>query len=249
MANLIDLIVDSNPQNGAVAVPLRTKPYITLSGPPTDYDQSTLSGMFLEGPDSDQFIGPGGAYLRFPDGISQGNLDDLLESPGYQGITAGTVTVSGVNGNTRVIFEPDLPLAALTEYKLFLDNVEDVNGVAIDGAVLVNFQTGTGSIMAIPSDSSTSVLATTAQASRAIDAIAPLTVLRSTPADHAIQQDISLDEIEVEFSKSLDPASVSADSVRVETFPISDHPKLSTTALGELATAVEVDGNKLKIKI
>ncbi len=249
MAKLTDLVIDYEPSNGAGGVPLLTKPYVVLSG--LNYDEDSLKeGIFLEGPDTDQFIGPGGAYLRFPDGISQGGLDDLLESPGYKGITAGSGLVTEVNGNTKVTFIWERPLAALTDYKLFLANVLEADGTTeIEEIVTVDFQTGTGSIQELPVDSSTSVLATTAQASRAIDAIAPLSVQTTTPTDHAIQQDIGMEEIEIQFNKSIDPSSVSSNSVKVETVPISDHPSLSTTALGELATSVEVDGNKLKIKI
>jgi len=249
LADLIDFVVDTEPSNDATGVPLLINPYFLLLG--SDYDEdSLLEGLFLEGPDTDQFIGPGGAYLRFPDGISQGNLDEILESPGYKGIVAGTVTISGISGNTRIMLDPSLPLYASTDYKLFLTNILEVDGeTEISGMATVSFQTGSGAIEEVPTDTSTSVLATTAQASRAIDAIAPLIVKKTTPADHAIQQDISLEEIEVEFNKSLDASTVSADGIMVETFPATDHPKLSTPALGELATAVEVDDNKLKIKI
>ncbi len=248
MANLIDFVIDTEPSSNASSVPLLTSLYFMLSG--TDYDEdSLLEGLFLEGPDTDQFIGPGGAYARFPDGISQGDLDDILESPGYKGIVVGTVTVSGISGNTRVMLEPDLPLYANTEYKLFLSSILDGSEVEISGIATVSFETGSGSIEEVPTDTSTSVLATTAQASRALDAIAPLAIQKTTPADHAIQQDITLEEIEIEFNKPLDASTVSSAGIIVETLPATDHPKLSTTALGKLATIVEVDGNKLRIKI
>ena len=244
---LIDLVTDTAPSSGASGVPLRATLSFTLSG--TNYRTGSLEeGMFVEGPDTDQFIGPGGAYQRFPDGISQGDLDDLLESPGYKGIVTGSVAVT-TGANTTVTFTPTNPLFALTTYKLYLSDVEETDGTEISGIVTVEFTTGSGSIEEVPTDVSTSVLATTTQASRAIDAISDLSVVSTTPVDHAIQQNVELEEILVKFNKPLDSSSVSASDVKVETIPVTDHPNVTINTIGELAVAVEVDGETLKIKI
>src|SRR5688572_17380345 len=158
MSDLLDLVVDTFPGNNDVGVPLRSEITITLSG--LDYDEESLEeGFFVEGPDTDQFIGPGLEMQAFPDSISQGDLDDFLASPGYQGIVQGTVTVSGVSGNTVVTFTPTRPLAPNTMYVANLTGILESDGeTEIDGFVSMSFETGSGSIEAIPSTVSTSVL-------------------------------------------------------------------------------------------
>jgi hypothetical protein len=249
MANLIDLILNSFPASNDVGVPLNSALSFTLSG--LNYDTTSLEeGLFLEGPDTDQFVGPGLAILNHPNGVSQGNIDDFLQSPGYSGIVLGEITVTGISGNTVVSFSPDLPLAALTNYVLNLTYVLELDGVTdVTGHVTVPFLTGSGSIEVLPSTASTSVLAQSSLSPLLDTSSLPFTITSVTPKDHSVQNPVSTREIVVEFSKNIDPLSVDSNAIAVETIPATDHPNIVIQANGELAKQVTVEGNKLKIKI
>ena len=249
MSTLLDLIKDTFPANGDTNVPLASNITITLSG--LNYDETSLvEGFFVEGPDTDQFIGPGFLELTSPDNISQGELDDFLQSAGYRGIVAGTVTVSGIAGDTVVTFNPTQPLAPLTQYVANIASILDALENEIDGYASFSFTSGTGSIEEIPSTVSTSVLAAAIAESQAIGLtdLIPLQVTGSTPADLSAEVNPSLNEIVVEFNKPIDPTSVT-DKVTVRTFPATDHPSAVTQSQGELVTSLEVEDNKLKIKL
>lgn len=247
MSDLLDRIQDTFPANGDVGVPLRAEVTVTLSG--LDYDEDSLKeGFFLEGPDTDQFIGPAMLSLKFPSNVSQGDFDDFFESPGRKGIVKAVVTVSGISGNTLVTLTPELPLAANIEYVANLTGVLDSLGSEIDGFVSFSFTSGSGSIEEVPASTSSSVLSSSSilAGSTSSDSLA---VVRTIPADHEVEVDPDLDEIIIEFNKSIDPSSVSIDSVLVETYPATDHPSANTNSAGVLATSVEVDGRQLKVKI
>jgi hypothetical protein len=254
MSDLLDLIIDTFPANNDVGVPLLSNITITLSG--LDYDATSLQeGLFVEGPDTDQYVGPGLIEQVFPNNISQGELDDFLESPGYLGIVGGTVTVSGhfadaevSYDHTVVTFDPILPMQALTEYIVNLTSVTTVSGVDYDGFVSFSFTTGSGSIEEVPASVSTSVLSAATP-----EAVAPSTadlqVVSTTPDDRSVENPTDLQEITVEFNKQLDPTSVANASITVKTIPATDHPNANVQTAGDLAKVVEVDGNKMKIKI
>lgn len=248
MSDLLDLIVSTNPANNDSGVPLSSPISFTLSGLLFDHD-SLKEGFFIEGPDTDQFVGPG--LIELQNNISQGSLDDFLQSPGYKGIVQGTVTVSGITGNTVVTFSPTLPLAAQTLFIVNLSNVLDDLGVEITGFVSFSFETGTGSIEEVPSTVSTSVLSAglTEGLLLANGYSQPLKILSTVPKDRTVQVSPNTSEIIITFNKPINPASVNADAISVHTSPISDHPQVSTQSLGELAKTVEVVGTQLKIKI
>lgn len=247
MSDLLDRVKDTFPANGDVGVPLLAEVTVTLSG--VDYDEdSLLEGFFLEGPDTDQFIGPSMLSLKSPSNVSQGDLDDFFESPGRKGIVRAEVTVSGVGGDTLVTLTPALPMAANLEYVANLTGILDALGAEIEGFVSFNFTSGSGSIEEIPATTSSSVLSSSTVLAGGGSADS-LSVVRTIPADHEIEVDPDLDEIIIEFDKAIDESSVSADSVAVETFPATDHPNANTQSAGTLATSVQVDGNQLKIKI
>jgi hypothetical protein len=248
MSDLLNLVLDTFPASNDVGVPLSSYLSITLSG--TNYDESSLlEGCFLEGPDTDQYVGPGLELLQSPDNMSQGNLDDFLRSPGYRGIAVADITVSGSSGNTIVRVKPSQPMAALTEYVLNLTFVLENDGVTeINGHVTIPFTTGTGSIEVIPTTTSTSILARTTQSPLADTSATPLKVLSITPKDHAVQVPVTLNEIVVEFNKDLDP-SVDADSILIQAVPATDHPNLAITCNDTIAKQVTVEGNRLRIKI
>jgi len=248
MSDLLDLVIDTFPATDDVGVPLGSTVSITLSG--TNYDESSLlEGFFLEGPDTDQYIGPGLAILNYPDNISQGDLDDFLRSPGYKGIVEGDITVSGVSGNTIISLKPTKPMTALTEYVINLTYVLEVDGsTLIDGHITVPFTTGSGSIEVVPSITSTSILSRVYTSPASDTTAIPLRVVSTTPEDHAIQIPVTYSEIIVEFNKALDP-TIDPDSIIIETTPVTDHPNLTIQSNGIIAKQVTVEGNKLKIKI
>ena len=248
MSDLFDLVKDTFPANNDVGVPLKSTITITLSG--LDYSESSLTeGLFVEGPDTDQYVGPGQIEQLFPNNISQGDLDDFLNSPGYKGIVEGTTTVSGIAGDTVVSFSSTLPLGPLTQYIVNLTGVQTVAEVDIDGFVSFSFDTGTGSIETIPDTVSTSVLSSAIIESSAPSATEALKILSNTPSDRSVQQSKDLREITIEFSKDLDAASVASANIEVKAVPVTDHPNAGVKAVGSLAKVVEVSGKTLTIKI
>jgi hypothetical protein len=249
MSELLDAVKDSFPANNDVGVPLRSDITLTLSG--LDYDEDSLTeGFFVEGPDTDQFIGPGLEILTHPDNISQGSLDDFLKSPGYSGLVQGTTTVSGISGDTVITFDPTQPLAASVDYTVNLGAVLRSDGTTeVDGFVTLSFQTGSGSIQEIPSTVSTSVLRPATPTAITDTTGTPLSVVKITPADHSVENSIDTREVVIEFNKNIDPDTVNNDSVSLVATAVTDHPNLSIDAQGELVKVLEVSGKILRITI
>lgn len=246
---LLDRIEDTFPANNDVGVPLLTTITITFD---RLMDETDLNDhFFVEGPDTDQFVGPGLTLLEFPNNTSQGEADDFLRSPGYAGIMEGAttfLTISGSPDKTQLIFTPDQPLAPLTQYTAMLSDVMDASGITHTGIITFTFQTGSGSIEEVPTSVSSSILKTTAQPG-ILSTSGALQIVSTTPADHSIDQAVDLTEIIVEFNKDLDPATVTPAKVTVTAEKATDHPNASATANGELAKAVSVSGTKLTITI
>lgn len=250
MANLTDIISDFYPPVSGVSLPLNSTIWVQFN---TLMDEEELQNtLFVEGPDTDQYIGPGLIELKSPGNISQGNLNDFLQSPGLKGMVSGNFTFDTVAGvGTKVTFTPCHALAPSTDYVVHLMESLDANGHTVSGNYIWPFETGTGSIQQLPSNLSTSVLA---------DAIAhgyvaapggtpKLSVVRTHPDDHSVENNLQLEAIVVEFDKLLDPASVTPESVFVETLPVTDHPSAPQFAQGEIMTQLEVSGYQLKIRL
>lgn len=250
MSDLLDRIIDTFPANDDTGVPLRSDLTITLSG--LNYDSDSLSeGFFLEGPNTDKFVGPGLLFQEYPPNISDSlNLDDFLGSPGVEGIAQGTTTISGVLGNTLITFSPTYPLAALTEYKMNLHSVLASDGSTdIDGFVTITFETGSGSIEEVPSTVSTSILNATQSISALNSTGIPLQIVKITPSDRSVQNSIDLSQIVIEFNKAIDPTSVTDSAITIITSAVSSHPSLSVQSQGELVKSIQVSGNLLIINI
>lgn len=250
MSELLDAVISYEPVVSGVSVPLKSNIVITLSG--LDYNEILLKeGFFLEEPSGDQWVGPGVLPFEYPEGIPYEDVRDILDSAvDLTAVVEAEVTVTGVNGNTEITLDPIYPLKASTVYRANLTGVFREDGeTEVDGFVTWPFTTGTGSVEELPSDISTSILATTIQGSIAAVEATPLAVVKTTPADHAIQQDPSLEEIEIEFNKNIDPDSVSADTISIVGLPVTDHPSVNISSSGDLYKAVEIVGNKIKLKI
>lgn len=244
MANLS--IKSIFPASGQRGVPLGISPTITLDG--LDYNQDSLTeGFFLEGPDTDQFVGPGLLDLAAPDSISQGDLDDFLESPGFQGIVPGTVTVTGVAGETTLTFDPTSTLAPLVQYTINLTGVLDGNGDTVSGFFTTVFTTGSGSIIAVPDETSSTIL-DGVDTESAVTVDTDLEILKSTPSDRSIQVPITTSEILVDFNKAVVPSSLDG-KVTVKATPATDHPNATVLPERDLAFTTTIEGNRLKIKI
>lgn len=260
MPDLVDIIADHYPPVDGVGIPLLDSITILFE---REMDTDALQeNFFIEGPDTDQFIGPGLIELQPPHNISQGDLNDFLRSPGYQGIVLGAFTFEDIDSGhvdypagaetdpvTRMTFKPDLPMSALTDYRAVLTDTEDALSTTYTGHLTWAWQTGTGSIEEIPSDISTSVLNTAPQALTVASEQLPLSISSTTPADRSIEVDPGLEEIVVEFNKDIDPASVVAADISVKTIPATDHPEATATADGEMAKTVTISGNQISIKL
>jgi hypothetical protein len=119
MPNLVDLIADHFPPVSGLNVPLQSDVTITFN---ELMDESRLEeDVFIEGPDTDQFVGPGLIELRDPNNVSQGDLDDFLQSPGYSGIVSVDYTFETIGGTqTKVTLNPTRPFAPSISYRVFI---------------------------------------------------------------------------------------------------------------------------------
>jgi hypothetical protein len=248
MPNLVDLIADHFPPVSGLNVPLQSDVTITFN---ELMDESRLEeDVFIEGPDTDQFVGPGLIELRDPNNVSQGDLDDFLQSPGYSGIVSVDYTFETIGGTqTKVTLNPTRPFAPSISYRVFIGETLTASGLVASGHLTWPFQTGTGSIEELPSDISTSILASAPQAISALSEATPLSVVSTVPANRSIEQDTDLSEIVVEFNKNLDASSIYDGSVEVETIPATGHPAAAVQISGDLYTLIQVEGNRLRIKI
>lgn len=247
MSALLDRVLDTFPASGDTGVPLSSTLTFTLSG--INYDEDSLTeGFFLEGPDTDQFVGPG-ILLFQDDNVSQNDMDDFFASPGRRGIVPGTTTITTVSGNTLLSFVADRPFAATTEYTMNLTEVLELDGITpIAGFITIDFTSGSGSIEAVPTETSSSVLSSIYTSSGAV-AAETLSVLSTSPVDRSIENSIELSEITVTFSSAIDPSTVTASSVTIQGEPVTDHPNVSVSYAETLAKELVVTGNVLTIKI
>jgi len=256
---LPEIVVDYTPANGDVGVPLGSTITVTFD---REMDTGRLKeDFFIEGPDTDQWIGPGLLELKDPSNISQGDLDDFLKSPGYRGIVQGSFEfkVIDVNGNevttgsagarTKLIFTPAQPLYPMISYTAHIVETLDSTGTVWPGYAGFNFESGSGSIQELPASVSSSILSSGASPSTTAATTTGMTVLSSNPVDFSIENTADLSEITINFNKDIDAATVTQNNVIVETAKASDHPNLVATAKGKLAKQLIVNGKTLTIKI
>ena len=261
MALIVDILDDYYPPNSGVSIPL-ADPITVLFDREMDED-SLAEEFFIEGPDTDQFVGPGFNLLEFPDNVSQNPDDDFLNSPGYPGIMEGTFSFVKIDMSdadlevvaspyrTKLVFTPEQPMAPLTQYTAHLPTADDLLGNTHSGHYIFGWTTGTGSIQYVPDTFSSSILVpgSVTLGIESQGSSAPLEVISTTPADHAIQIDPETSEIIVEFNKPVDAASVTDARVTIEAIAATDHPKATAPANGELIKSLTVVGNKITIGI
>jgi hypothetical protein len=246
MADLLGIIEDYSPSNGAVGVPLRSP--ITVSFSVLMDEDSLSTNFFLAGPDTDQFVGPGvSQFSLYPDNVSQG--DDFLTSPGYKGIVQGAFSFETVAGKTVMTFTPTNPMAALTLYTAYLPDATGDDATEYTGQVTFSWTTGSGSIVEMPSNVSTSIL-TSLNQNTSLAALTAMEVIETTPEQDSVQNDPNkLKQIEVLFNKQINASSIDSSKVTVRTYIATEHPNAAIAHNEELATVLEVQGPKLIIKI
>jgi hypothetical protein len=257
---LSEIITDYTPANGDVGVPLASTITVTFD---RLMDTNRLKeDFFIEGPDTDQWIGPGLLELKDPANVSQGDLDNFLKSPGYRGILQGSfefkvvdlngteVASDNAEARTKMIFTPTQPLYPLIIYTVHLTETLDSTATTWPGYVGFTFESGSGAIEQLPSTVSSSILSSgLAPSIAALAEGTGLKVLSTSPVDFSINNSSDLSEIVINFDKSLDASTVTQASVTVKTSLASDHPNLLATAKGKLAKQLIVSGKTLTIKI
>jgi hypothetical protein len=257
MTALLDIIDDTFPANDDVGVPLLSTITILFD---REMDEEDLNNnFFVEGPDTDQFIGPGLLMLEYPQNLSQGEVDDFLKSPGYRGIVQGTTTFTGIDlydsnvysgvspFRTKLIFTPTLPFTPLTEYTAYLSDSMDVSGVTYTGIVTFSFVSGSGSVEEIPSTISSSVLRTTTNVP-ALATAGEFRVTSTNPLSGSVQKSTDLNEITIDFNKPIDPNSVTEDSITIFSEPATDHPNATAVAYGDLTKDLTISGQRIIVR-
>jgi hypothetical protein len=258
---LTEIITDYFPANGDIGVPLAST--ITMTFDRLMNTERLKEDFFIEGPDTDQWIGPGLLELKDPANVSQGDLDNFLKSPGYRGIVQGSFEFKIIDGSgievdssnaaarTKLVFTPTQPLYPLITYSVHITETLDALGTAWPGYTGFTFESGSGSIASLPSSVSSSILSSGLAPSNVLAAqgTGTLKVLSTSPVDFSINNSSDLSEITISFDKNIDAATVTQDNVTVETTLASDHPNLSGTAKGKLAKQLLVSGKTLTIKI
>jgi hypothetical protein len=109
------------------------------------------------------------------------------------------------------------------------------------------FTTGTGSVEALPSTSSTSVISYLYQ--QASTSLTPLSVSSTVPENHDAQIDIDLSSITITFNKEIDSDTVTDDVVTIVTEIASSHPSLGAIARGEISKRMTVSGRTITITL
>jgi hypothetical protein len=115
-------------------------------------------------------------------------------------------------------------------------------GTVYEGHLTWTFETGTGTIIALPSTTSTSILSALWEKSDE-----PFHVEKTSPENREAQVDPENLEITIEFNKDIDSSSVTDDSVTIIANSATSHPAADVTANGELSKRLVVTGKTLKI--
>jgi hypothetical protein len=262
MSTIASIIDDYAPADGTEGVPLNTEIFVLFSKMIDETDFSTQ--FFIEGPDTDAFVGPDGRIQVNPTNVSQG--DDFLSSPGYKGIVQGTISYKHIDPTddtlevvttpyrTKAIFTPAHPLVKLTNYVANIPEVQDTSHVVYTGYYTFSWTSGSGSITALPTLASTSVLI---PGSLPFGGENTLSVLSTNPDNHSVQVSPDLSEVIVTFDKDLDDTTDNYGVYTVNPSSLitiigeaaTNHPDLDIQVTPELTKSITIEGNKLTIKI
>lgn len=141
MASIVDIIDSIYPASNSVGAIL-SAPIFVIFDREIDENSIDTGNFFVEGQDTDTFIGPD-MGLQLPD-VSDSGSNDQLASPGYKGIIQGKISfekiantstdvysgfdISGTGSlwRTKAIFTPTNALQKLTKYTVYLVGDEDI---------------------------------------------------------------------------------------------------------------------------
>lgn len=117
----------------------------------------------------------------------------------------------------------------------------------MSGSSTWTFKTGSGSIQTVPSSTSTSVLGDVGASS--VDTT-PFEVVETNPPHLASQVPLYKNEIIVDFTDPVDPATITQDSVTVEVHPVrGPYTGNSTEDIGEVPKVLELSNNDTRLTI
>lgn len=117
----------------------------------------------------------------------------------------------------------------------------------MSGSSTWSFKTGSGSIQAVPSSTSTSVLGDVGAAS--VDTT-PFEVVETNPPHLGSQVALHRNEIIVDFTDPVDPATISQDSVTVEVHPVRGaYTGNDTEDIGEVPKVLSLSNSNRRLTI
>ncbi len=112
------------------------------------------------------------------------------------------------------------------------------------GNTVWTFDSGTGSITAIPTTTATSVIGDMPQA---INSSNILSVVNISPKDRASNLPVTTRKIVINFNNSIDPSTVTADTIKIVAKPVNGDETLLQTR--EIFSDITVSGSKIIIDI
>lgn len=209
------------------------------------------------------------------DGTNAGNGSVTFSGTYLGDLTQDTlnirITASGVSGDAEFeAWRTSQPLDLVGPFKTSISECQVLDGVTIQfiegtyqvddefsvvvrrpsiftGTVTFEFSTGNGSITVVPTTTATSVTGDPALASTS----GSFRVVKSTPADGATNLPPSGNRrLTIEFSDTIDPATITADRVQVTVEPVTDHPLLTNQIVaGPISHTVTSSGTKMFIDL
>lgn len=111
------------------------------------------------------------------------------------------------------------------------------------GSFVWEFETGSGSIQTIPSSTSTTVLGGSSALVPSITAVTNFQFSGMTPADRSTNLPLTTKQIVLEFTKDLDPTTVTSERVKILGLPVNGDPNVLQER--EIYKDLTVSGNKI----
>jgi len=166
------------------------------------------------------------------------------------GIVSGLFSYETLSGSrTKMTFTPTHPMAALTEYTAHLPEAQDPAANSYTGHITFSWTSGSGSIEALPATASTSVLVPLTYQTSVLSVQTPLEVESTSPVNDAVEQELDLSTIEIEFNKEISSITATNDSINIKGYVATDHPSAGITVNEDIAKVIEVQGKKIILSI
>jgi hypothetical protein len=112
----------------------------------------------------------------------------------------------------------------------------------LEGSIFWTFKTGSGSVVDVPDDISTSVIGNIVPVTTAV-ATTTFGLSTATPLDRATNLPVTTNQIVLEFNSDVDPATVTSETVRLVGEPVNGDEDLLTSR--EIYKDITVSGNKI----